>query len=167
MDETVRGKLSEEGILVEGVYYSDAQKYFREIYETHIDGIIRIHDTEYQYMNLKDGLLTHFNLQVCHHEVGNIYTLPRILTSGSYSQGEEKLPDLSFINTMVCECIEVREHVQYEDLQDNDFRHSFTNIQCVEYLKKVILSRYGASLPDLSNKDILDMGVSITKLRIL
>ncbi len=156
------------GILVKGVFYADSKKYLEEkIDKVRIDGIIRIKNEEYISINRDEKYLTHFNLQVSHHKVGFIYALPRIIKSGYFTQKEERLPDLSFDNIVIAECVQVKEYLKYEELNESHFKYSFKTIKNTKELQKVILSRYCKSMPELTKKEILSLGVSMTKLKII
>ena len=167
MEKQARENLKIKKILVEWKYFDDRKKYLKENVGPEISGVIRIHDDEYKNIDREKEFLTHFNLQVSHHKVGNIYILPRILKSGFFTEEKEKLPNLSFKNVIKGECVEVREYLKYEELEKNDFEFSFENIKNSEELEKIIYERYSKSMPNLSKKEILDLGVSLTKLRIL
>jgi len=129
-----------------------------------LDGIIRIPQDEY---NFSGGLFVHFNLEKTDCEVGKSYVLPRILKSGYSVRGkEEVLPELSFENVYHGVCLEVHNHLAYESLKPDDFTYSFLHIQNVEELKTYILQRYTKSRGDLSEDDILKLGVSRMLLKI-
>ena len=133
----------------------------------HYDGIIRIRESEYQYINPSLGFLGHFNMETAGNLVGGTNALPRIVEPGYYDvhTGEEKLPLLSFerIYTAVCERCD--EHLAYGELTAEHFRYSFTHIKDVDALKRVILLRYRESLHGVSDEEILLRGVAFTLLR--
>lgn len=131
-----------------------------------IDGVIRIHENE--YTNIHEDRLAHFNLQICHHEVGKIYALPKIIKSGFYkpSTGEEQLPLLSFEDIYIGTCIQVQEEISYQDLTQTHFNYSMNHIDSVEALQEAIWKRYHQSLPELSRKSMMELGVSWTLLDV-
>jgi hypothetical protein len=131
---------------------------------------IRIQKKDFEYFekNKLPKYLNHFNLQICGHETGKIYLLPKILKQGYFiSKEKEKLPKLDYNESIVGLCIEVKENLKYEDLTKLDFKYSFPNIQNITSLKQEILYRYQQSLPNLSEEEILSLGISFTKLKIL
>ena len=142
-------------------------KYIKEI-KSEIDGIIRIHKNDLWYFYNTSKYLTHFNLQYCEHKINHNYLLPKILKSGYFKKNEEEIkPILDFKLCLIGKCIKVVNNVSYEDLTKDDFEYSFANIKTIDELKEQIYKRYSASLPDLNKEEILNLGVSITKLEIL
>ena len=127
---------------------------------------IRFREQEFNQITKDTRFVTHFNLQRTDNIVGNLYVLPLIFKPGNYQDGKETLPILSFENSFVAECLEVRNNVAYSDLKEEDFLYSFSHIKNVEQLKKVILEKYNTSMPKLSKEEILSLGVSISKLKI-
>jgi hypothetical protein len=131
-----------------------------------VDEIIKFRKGEFSLLK-KHRILTHFNLQSTNHKKGNKYLLILIIKPGFFDGRKEKPPIVSFKNAPVGICLDVRNNVPYEKLRARDFKHSFENIKTVGQLKKAILKRYCQSMPHLTPKEILSLGVGITKLRIL
>lgn len=131
-------------------------------------GIIRIRALEYKNIP-QAGYFGHFNLEWTDHQVGKRYSLPRIMRHGSWSATtkEEVLPLLSFENAYKGECLAARQKISYEDVTEDLFEYSMTNIKDIESLKKIILERYSASLPNLTEEEILALGVSFTLLKFI
>jgi hypothetical protein len=135
--------------------------------EHNIDGVIRIQKYDYPHFP-KKKYFSHFNLQYCGHVVGSIYVLPEIVRPGYFiNENKQKLPLLEFSGKLVGECVEVRNNLSYEDLSEEDFEYSFEHIKNTESLKKAMVRRYSISMPKLSAKEILEMGISLTKLKII
>ncbi len=131
--------------------FVDVQTYLEDRFmQCNISGIIRIPIAEYGFINRDKEFLTHFNLQVCQHKVGDIYVLPKIMKHGYFDGEREVLPDLNFDNVVVGECVEVMENVSYTDIRDDFFVFSFENIKNVEELKVAIFNRYSKSMPNLN-----------------
>lgn len=133
-------------------------------------GIIRIPSSEFDYLeNNNSQFLTHFNLQVSSHKKGEKYLLVKIIEHGELNNKTqtETLPLLDISNPQLFECVECIENVQYEKLKnyENLFENSFPNIKSIEELKTEIVKRYSKSMSYLSNDEILELGVSITKLK--
>ncbi len=132
----------------------------------HLDGVVRIPQTEYKGIP-SDGYLTHFNLEKTDVVVGKCYALPRIIKHGFVgADGREVLPELSFDDIYAGECLEVQNHLSYSELTSVGFEHSFAHIRNVDELKHFIIERYNKSKPTLSTQDILALGVSRVLLKI-
>jgi hypothetical protein len=133
----------------------------------HVDGVIRILEEEYKDIDHTLPFFTHFNLEFSGHRIGAKYILPRIIEQGYYrTPDDEVLPVLSFEGAIVGTCTGIREHVPYKTLRDKDFQYSMKHIQNMSELKKAILGRYGVSMPNLTEKEILNLGLAITTLRL-
>ena len=133
-----------------------------------VEGSIRIHKKDFKLLPQHQKILTHFNLEVCYHKVGKMYALPIILERGYLKKnGEELTPLLDISNCKLSRCIDVKEYVKYDELSEEDFKFSFPHIKSIEDLKKEILWRYSQSLPDHSNEELLELGVSITTLELM
>ncbi len=133
-----------------------------------IDGIIRIHQKDYQNFPEPIGLFTHFNLEYSGHCLGKLYALPRIIKPGFFiDQKNEQLPLLDFKNCYMAECIDVEEGVAYEKLDADVWQYSFSHIKDINALQQEILWRYKKSLPRISAEELLANGVGITYLRIV
>lgn len=131
-----------------------------------ISGAIRIHEKDFRFFP-NGNLLTHFNLQVSGHKPDYIYALPKIIRPGFFNGPEnEQLPLLDFSGCPIAKCRSVREYIPYDKIRPEDFEHSFLHIRNTDELKKEITWRYGKSMPGLTERDILSLGVSITDLEI-
>ncbi len=135
-------------------------------------GIIRITHNEFDYLEEKEFTnLTHFNLQVSSHKKGEKYLLIKILKHGHLDNNtnSEELPLLDISNPQLYECEGCIENVTYAQLEkmENIFKNSFPDIQSIEDLKKVIVERYSSSMSYLTKEEILELGISITKLKKL
>ena len=129
--------------------------------------VIRLRPEEYAAIDRKATYLTLFNLQYTGHQIGKIYALALVVTPGHYHQSKEVLPVLSFKNCLIAECLAVKNGVSYSKLSAEDFTHSLATIKNISQLKTVILQKYSQSMPELSAKEIVLMGVAITKLKII
>ncbi len=131
-------------------------------------GVIRIPAKEFRYIeNTEIKELTHFNLQVSSHKKGEKYLLVKIIEHGELdtSSNTEILPLLDVSNPQLFECVECKENVQYSKLTNSNFENSFPDIKSVEELKNEIIYRYSKSMSYLTNEEILELGISITKLK--
>jgi len=134
-----------------------------------VDGIIRISKDDFVFLPKKRGaVFVHFNLQHSGHLSEKIYLIMKILKNGYYiSYSEELLPVLSLQGSIITRCVGVRENLSYQEVSNEDLRLSFIKLNSVKDLKELIYKRYSKSLPLLSKKDILQLGVSISKLKII
>lgn len=129
--------------------------------------IIRILKDDAKELKNLTKYYNHFNLQKTNHKIGELYLLPIIEKQGKYEDKKQILPTLSFENILLCKCIDVKNNISYDELTDEDFIFSLPTIKNSKQLKLAILKRYKKSLPNLSNKEIIDAGVSLTKLEII
>ena len=93
-----------------------------------------------------------------------MYVLARILKPGYFTLTKEVLPLLSFKRSPIARCLSVRNKVAYEQLSIDDFIYSLPAIQNKKQLQKAIVKKYSKSLPTLSAKKIVSLGVAITNL---
>lgn len=133
-------------------------------------GMIRITSNEFSYIENKEiKELTHFNLQISSHKKKEKYLLVKIIEHGYLDNNTkiEKLPLLDISNPQLFECVECIENISYKQLEEikDIFKNSFPNIKSIEDLKKVIINRYSQSMSYLSKEEILELGISITKLK--
>lgn len=133
-----------------------------------VDGVIRILNTEYDDIDVRLPVYTHFNLEYCGHHVGSIYGLPRILTQGYFkSIDDEEPPILSFNTMLIGKCVQVKEHVSYSALTPMDFEHAMRSLRTVDAVQRAIVERYSVSMPLLSPEEIIARGVAVTTLCFL
>lgn len=127
-------------------------------------GSIRFHQDDFELLRNINNL-THFNLQISNHKPKAKYYLVKIVRSGFFD-GQKEVPCLlDYSDAFVFECIECKEHVEYGQLTEEDFKFSLPHIKTVNELKQAIVKRYSVSLPHLSEDEILSAGVSVTTLR--
>ena len=129
-----------------------------------VDGICRLQDDEYLSLAKNQQFLTLFNLQQTTHQAGKLYALAHIVKPGYFTPTKEALPVLSFEGNFLTRCLSVRNKVAYEQLSIDDFIYSLPAIQNKKQLQKAIVKKYSKSLPQLSAKKILSLGVAITNL---
>ncbi len=133
-----------------------------------IRDIIRFHKEDYEYLlTLNSNKLTHFNLQGSGHRKGQRYALIEILKPGFITKTSEQLPILDLNNCLIAECISYQKKISYSELDQDVFTHSLPNIKDQDSLKKAIIRRYSKSMLNFTENDILNLGVSITKLKII
>lgn len=133
-----------------------------------IRDIIRFQKEDYEcLLNLGSNQLTHFNLQGPGHQRNQQYALMEILKPGFYTETSEQLPVLNLNDCLIAECISCQQKVSYSELEQDVFTHSLSNIKDTESLKMAIIRRYSKTMPNLTKQNILDLGVSVTKLKII
>ena len=120
-------------------------------------GMIKINEEEFNYLeNNNVSNLTHFNLQISSHKKKENYLFVKLL--------KNDMIDIS--NPHLFECVHCDENVTYSDLNNKEiFDNSFPNIKSIKDLKKVILERYSKKMNYLTSEEILELGISITKLK--
>ncbi|UFX82585.1 hypothetical protein [Candidatus Absconditicoccus praedator] len=145
--------------------YVDKKTFFEE---KQIDGIIRIPQSDFEYIKNK-SVYTHFNLNISNHIPGNIYGLPKILRFGYFNPqtGEEQLPLLSFEDNLKGKCFDVKEKLSYEDMDRKFFENCLDYIDDIGDLKEHIIGRYSKSMKGLEKDELLELGVSATFLSII
>ena len=146
------------------VLHAKKDDFFRKL---NIQGVIRLQKQDFAHLSSSKNYLTHFNLQRVDFKRGERFALALIVKPGFFDGKKEVLPVMSFKNAVLAECVNVRNNVPYDKLTKEDFKYSFKHIKNVPELKKAILRRYKKSVPHLSKEQILSLGVSITKLKIL
>ncbi len=131
-----------------------------------LDGVVRIPQAEYAGIPA-DGYFAHFNLEKTDVVVGKRYALPRIMTHGFVgADGREVLPELSFKDIYIGECVAVQNHLRYDALTQADFEYSLVHIKNADDLKRYIVERYSKSKPTLLPQDLLALGVSRMLLKL-
>jgi hypothetical protein len=136
--------------------------------------IIRLTSFEKKNIKSKSKYLTLFYYKNTTVKKGENYEVPTILKYGKRFLSKdgnknkiEVLPKLSFKNSFRVKCIEVKNHIAYEDLSNNIFKYSLKNIQNIEQLQKSILRRYKISRPFLTKKEIVKGGIAYTIVEIV
>ena len=69
---------------------------------------------------------------------------------------------------ILTKCLNSKNYIEYKKLKKEDFKSSIKTIKTVNVLKKKILSRYKLSMGrNFTKKEMLNLGVATTKLKIL
>jgi len=132
-----------------------------------INGLIRLSLEEHRAASTKDSFY-HFNYQRSGHKVGHKYALPLIISHGSLSEQGEILPLLYFKRCKVAKCVSVQENVSYDDIPQEIFNHSlFSDKANKEWLQDYTYQKYKPIIPSLTLEKVKDVGVGITKLKII
>lgn len=122
-----------------------------------IDEIVRVHDDEYPNPSLTPGsVVTHYNLPIYDARVGHTAIFARVLRPGLFDPGvREVLPLLSFENTLWGRVIEVMQNIPYDQLNSGHFINAIGGASNTEELQRIMLKRYHASMPTMTDADIL------------
>lgn len=132
-----------------------------------VDGSIRIRKEEYDNIETYLPYYTHFNLEYAGNRIGARYAMPRIMVQGYYRDEDDELPPLlSFENILYGVCVRKKERIPYHELTPTDFAYAMRSIKTTDDLKRLMLSRYKVSMPNLLPEEILKLGVSVTTLRL-
>jgi hypothetical protein len=132
---------------------------------SHTEDVMRFRKKEFSLLK-KNKIITHFNLQSTGYKKGKKYLLVLIVKPGFFDGKNEQQPVLSLDDAFIATCISVQNHVPYGKIEAGDFRNSFLHIKNIGQLKKIILQRYSQSMPHIKPKEILSLGVGITRLRV-
>lgn len=129
--------------------------------------LVRIPDAQYPNNYNAGDVITHFGLPI-HNIPGKRVVLSRIMKTGFFLEnGTESLPVLSFNDVWIAEKVKVIESIAYEDIQGDYFENTVGSCSDTDELRKLILSRYRNTLPDLEDEQILSQGVSIRSFKLL
>lgn len=129
---------------------------------------VRVTKKEYPEEAIEGTLLYHFGLPLNADFVGTKVSLARIIEHGYFLRdGQEKMPLLSFENVWQAVIQERIALTTYDKLSDKFFTNSIGGATDIEGVKKLILARYRNSLPDLTDEEILNRGVSVRLLKLV
>lgn len=130
--------------------------------------LVRVTKEEYPEHATEGALLYHFGLPINADFVGTIVSLARIMEHGYFlKDGQEKMPLLSFDNIWQATVQERIASTTYDKLSEKYFRNSIGGANDIDSVKELILTRYRNSLPDLTDEEILDRGVSVRLLKLI
>lgn len=131
-----------------------------------ISGIIKFTEEEFKNIKKKTKCLRHFNIQYCGHKKGHFYMLVKIIKKGSFDGKIFKSPVLDQNKKILAQCTYVKNFVNYNSLNKDDFKNCIKLIKNKTTLKRYIIRRYNKSLSHLSTKKKISMGISITDLKL-
>ncbi len=128
---------------------------------------IKLTSKDFNLIKKEKKFFNHFNLEWTGHIKGKYYLIVRILKKGSFDGKIYKPPLISSKKVFLAKCIGTKNNLKYENLKKNDFKFSLKNISNKNKLKKTIIRRYKKSLPHFKKKELINLGVAVTKLTIL
>ena len=131
-----------------------------------ISGIIKFTKEEFNNIKKDAKCLRHFNIQYCGHKKDNFYMLVKIIKKGSFDGKIFKSPVLDQTKKILTQCTNVKNFVNYNSLDKDDFNNCIKLIKNKTTLKRYIIKRYSKSLSHLSTKKKISMGVSVTDLKL-
>ena len=129
--------------------------------------VVKLISKDFESISKKNKVINHFNLDWSGHKVGKYYLLVKIMKKGSFNGKVYKAPILSKKIVYFVKCLKIKNYLRYENLKKKDFKYSFKDIKNVKALKKAMIRRYKKSLLHINNIQIIRLGVSTTKLKII
>ena len=132
-----------------------------------IHDIIKFPRNEFKYLEEKKSFFTHFNIHETVHKKGQNYLIIKIFKKGFFKNKKYEHPILDSKKFILVKCIGSKNHIKYKNIKKSEFKFSLRTIKNIENLKKRILLRYKLTMGNISNHDKLNLGVAITKLKIL
>jgi len=133
-----------------------------------VQELVRIPKSEYPDGALIGETFIHFGLPVHDGNPTEFAVLPRIIKNGYFRKnGEEQLPILSFDNVWIAKKTQNIESISYNLLTNKYFKNAIGGCSDESELKKLILSRYRKTLPDLTDEELLSQGVSVRRIKLL
>ena len=127
---------------------------------------IKLLNSDFKLIKKKMIYLTHFNLQTTRHKPGKKYLIFPIIKQGFFD-GKNYRPPLLSAKFILAKCIFTKNNVNYNKLNKDIFKNSLSNIKNISSLKKAIVKRYSVSLPHILKRELIFVGVAITKLKII
>ena len=152
--------------------FSDKKKVKKIVYteflkKNKIHDIIKFPRNEFKFLEKKKNFFTHFNIHKTIHKKGKKYLIIKIYKKGFFDNREYVHPVLDCKKFILVKCMFSKNHIKYNNLKKKDFRFSLKTIKNVSDLKKKILLRYKFTMGKIKKKDKLNLGVAITRLKIL
>ena len=133
-----------------------------------VQDLIKFPRNDFKYLNEKKKIFTHFNIHETVHKRGKKYLIAKIYKKGSFDKKKYEHPILDGKKFILTKCLNSKNYIEYKKLKKEDFKSSIKTIKTVDVLKKKILSRYKLSMGrNFTKKEMLNLGVATTKLKIL
>lgn len=130
-----------------------------------VDGLLRLHSTDFAELPAHHRLFVHFNLEVTTNEVGRRYAVVPIVKPGRrLPDGRELLPIIDPSHRRVGTCVAVIQRVAIDQITVEQFSHSLPSIRTPHKLREALLRRYSPMFPTLSGEEIVARGCAITQM---
>ena len=128
---------------------------------------IQILPSDFKLIKKNMNRFTHFNIQRTFHKPGKNYLIIKIHKQGYFDGTTYKQSILNSNNFIFAKCLSAQNNIDYDNLKDDVFKYSLSNIKSINALKKAIKRRYKKTLAHLSDVEKLSLGVAITELEII
>lgn len=136
---------------------------------------VKVHDiikcSHKEFKNLKlfshRKYFNHFNIFDSVHKKGQKYLMIKILKKGLSKNNRHVHPILGYKKIFVVKCLKTRNKIAYNQLKYTDYKNNLYKAKSVKDLKNNILLKYSKTLQHLNNKKKIQLGVGITKLKII
>lgn len=136
---------------------------------------VKVHDiikcSHKEFKNLKlfssRKYFYHFNIFNTVHKKAQKYLMVKILKKGLSKNNRHIQPILGYKKIYVVKCLKVKNKIPYNQLKYTDYKDNLYNVKNVKDLKNNILLKYSKTLQHLDNKKKVQLGVGITKLKII
>jgi hypothetical protein len=133
-----------------------------------VDEAMRIKDEDYPEKACVGDTLTNFNLPIQFNRNGFTLAMPRILKPGYFiPPNSEELPLLSFDNIWRAKVVQFFPRLEFKDIRCELLINCIGGATNPDALKLMIYERYKRSLPNLSYDEVLNQGVTVTKLKLI
>ena len=142
----------------------DRDLFFKK-YNVH--GVIKILHADFKLIKKNMNRYTHFNIQYTGHKPRKNYLIIKIHKQGYFDGTTYKQSILDSNNFIFAKCLSAQNNIDYDNLKDDVFKYSLSNIKSINALKKAIMRRYKKTLAHLSDVEKLSLGVAITELKII
>ena len=144
---------------------SENINFFHKKYNIHLG--IQILPSDFKLIKKNMNRFTHFNIQRTFHKPGKNYLIIKIHKQGYFDGITFKQSILDSNNFILAKCLSAQNNIDYDNLKDDVFKYSLSNIKSINALKKAIKRRYKKTLAHLSDVEKLSLGVAITELKII
>jgi len=144
---------------------SENINFFHKKYNIHLG--IQILPSDFKLIKKNMNRFTHFNIQRTFHKPGKNYLIIKIHKQGYFDGTTYKQSILDSNNFIFAKCLSAQNNIDYDNLKDDVFKYSLSNIKSINALKKAIMRRYKKTLAHLSDVEKLSLGVAITELKII
>ena len=137
--------------------------------EANVHDIIKCSNEEFKNLKLFTfkNYFNHFNMYDSGHKNGRKYLMIKILKKGLSENNRHIQPILSYKKIFVVKCLKVKNKIHYNQLKDIDYVNNLYKSKNINSLKNNILLKYSKTLQHLDNKKKTQLGVGITKLKII
>lgn len=127
--------------------------------------------SKFEFKNLEKRYLkksfNHYNLHNSVHKKNKNYLIIKILRKGMSQKTKHIQPLLDYKKFYLVKCLQIKNNIKYNKLSSSDFRNNILSVNNADNLKVNILKKYQTTLRHITKKEKLNLGVGITKLKVL